>query len=207
MKLLIAEDDAFFRRLLQQVLAQTYELVVAEDGIRAWEVLQHPGGPQLAILDWVMPGLSGPQVCRKVRETSSLARRCYLVILTARNSPADILSGLRAGADDYVTKPFDPEELRSRVRLGARLIELQDTVAAQASALEEARGRERELQALLPVCPRCRHVRADGAFWSDLEHYLDEHGRDQPAPTHCPICAGLLNTGAPRELPFPRVIQ
>ena len=154
-----------------------------------------------------MPGLSGPQVCRKVREVGALTGRCYLVILTARNSSADILSGLRAGADDYVTKPFDPEELRSRVRIGARLIELQDTLAVQANALKEARERERELQDLVPVCPRCHHVRADGAFWRDLEHYLDSHGGDEDAPTHCPICANLLRAGAPRQLPFPGVIQ
>lgn len=117
MKVLVAEDDVFFRRLLEGILAPNYEIVLAPDGTEAWSALQRADAPRLAVLDWVMPGMSGPQVCRKVRQSPALSSM-YLMILTAKNSSPDVVSGLRAGADDYVTKPFEPEELRARVKVG-----------------------------------------------------------------------------------------
>ncbi len=132
MKLLIADDDAFFRELLQRLLAPNHEFVVAADGLEAWALLQGPDAPRLAILDWVMPGLSGPQVCRKARTSGTPVSSAYLIILTAKNSEADIVSGLRAGADDYITKPPIPAELRARVKVGERILALQDAVEAQA---------------------------------------------------------------------------
>jgi DNA-binding response OmpR family regulator len=144
-KVLIAEDDPFFRRLLQQVLASECEVCMAEDGTVAWAMLQQIDEPILAILDWVMPGMAGPQVCREARANPATAGT-YLILLTARNSSADILAGLRAGADDYVTKPFDPEELRARVRLGRRIVELRQALSAREIALADALARERLLQ-------------------------------------------------------------
>ena len=91
MKLLIAEDDAFFRNIVKQVLSPEHELIFAKDGDEAWAVLQQPDAPRLAILDWVMPGLSGPQICRNVRACARLAST-YLILFTARNSTADIVS-------------------------------------------------------------------------------------------------------------------
>lgn len=145
MKLLIAEDDAFFRKILQQLLCSEFEIITAEDGAEAWSLLRQNEWPLLAILDWVMPGMSGPQICREARACAETAGT-YIILLTARNSAADIVSGLHAGADDYVTKPLEAEELRARVRLGRRIVELQMTVAAQAATLQEARAREKELR-------------------------------------------------------------
>jgi DNA-binding response OmpR family regulator len=144
-KVLIAEDDPFFRRLLQQVLASECEVVTAEDGTLAWAMLQKIDMPILAVLDWVMPGMAGPQLCREARANPATAG-AYLILLTAKNSSADILAGLRAGADDYVTKPFEPEELRARVRLGRRIVELRQALSTQEIALADALGRERMLQ-------------------------------------------------------------
>jgi DNA-binding response OmpR family regulator len=104
-------------------------LVIAQDGNEAWRELQRPGAPRLAILDWVMPGLSGPQICRKIRASSTLSST-YLILLTARNNEGDIVSGLRAGADDYITKPPVPAELHARIRMGERVLSLQDAVKA-----------------------------------------------------------------------------
>jgi DNA-binding response OmpR family regulator len=132
MKLLIAEDDSFFRNMLQQVLAPEYELVFAHDGDQAWAALQDADAPRMAILDWVMPGLSGPQICRKVRSYEALSSM-YLILFTARNSEADVVSGLRAGADDYITKPFDAGELRARIRMGERALDWRDAVEAQST--------------------------------------------------------------------------
>lgn len=129
MKLLIAEDDGFFVNVLQQVLGTDHQLFVARDGNEAWAALQQRNAPRMAILDWVMPGLSGPEICRRVRASATLSSM-YLIIFTAKNNTADIVSGLRAGADDYLTKPPVAEELRARVALGERLLTLQNAVTS-----------------------------------------------------------------------------
>jgi DNA-binding response OmpR family regulator len=155
MKLLIAEDDPLFRRLLQQILAPDYEVIATQDGNQAWAALQQPDAPQLAILDWVMPGMSGPQVCRKVRQCSSLDSM-YLIILTAKNTLADVVSGLRAGADDYVTKPFSPEEIRARVKIGERILDLKASLADRAEEANDSREQETRLKQILLSLSRRR---------------------------------------------------
>jgi DNA-binding response OmpR family regulator len=153
LKILIAEDDFFFRRLLHQLLASESELVMVADGTAAWQSIQEAEGPVMAILDWVMPGMVGPEICRAARANVKTSGS-YLILLTARDSPADILAGLRSGADDYVTKPFRPEELRSRVRLGQRILRMEQLLTAQTSALESSRAREVSLQNRLAAMER-----------------------------------------------------
>jgi DNA-binding response OmpR family regulator len=131
-RVLIAEDDALFRRALQQLLSVEFEITAVEDGDAAWEILQREDHPPLVLLDWIMPGLSGPQVCRNLRAKQATSG-VYAILLTAKNSAADILAGLRAGADDYITKPFEAEELRVRVRLGRRILEMQAALAAKSA--------------------------------------------------------------------------
>jgi DNA-binding response OmpR family regulator len=122
-KVLIAEDEPLFRKILSQLLCPEFELTVTEDGTTALARLQEEDGPVLAILDWVMPGLTGIDVCRELRARRQTAGM-YLILLTARNSAADIVAGLRAGANDYLTKPVQAEELRARVQLGCRIMVL-----------------------------------------------------------------------------------
>jgi DNA-binding response OmpR family regulator len=129
-KLLIAEDDTFFQKLLQELLSPYYELIIVSNGDEAWKELQRPNAPRMAILDWVMPGLSGPQICRKVRATESMAST-YLILFTAKNNETDIVSGLRSGADDYITKPPLPAELIARIKVGERIVSLQDALQRQ----------------------------------------------------------------------------
>lgn len=155
MKLLIAEDDPFFQKILQQLLSAEFEIITAEDGDTALELLQRSGWPLLAIVDWVMPGMSGPQICREARARAETADT-YIILVTARNSAADIIAGLHAGADDYVTKPFEAEELRARVRLGRRIVELQMTVSAQAATLREAWLREKKMREKIEPIPQAR---------------------------------------------------
>jgi DNA-binding response OmpR family regulator len=152
MKALIAEDEPVFRKLLQQLLSPEFELTVTEDGITALAGLQEEDGPALAILDWVMPGKTGLEVCRELRAHRRTAG-IYVILLTARNSAADIVSGLRAGADDYVTKPVQAEELRARVQLGCRIIELRAALKTEVEALAVALAREKLLLSRLRLVP------------------------------------------------------
>lgn len=170
MKLLIAEDDAYFRNLLEHALAPDYELVVAQDGNEAWAALQQPDAPRLAILDWVMPGFSGPEICRKVRACAR-SSSMYLIIFTAKNSMADIVSGLRAGADDYITKPPVIEELKARVALGIRILKLQVAVAAESALARQAAEREHLLREAIADCPLCRRPRGQKNS-QGVERYL-----------------------------------
>ncbi len=183
MRILVAEDDLLFRRLLQQVLAPEHEVLLAEDGGQAWEMLQQPDHPPLALLDWVMPVMTGPQICRKVRQDPQLSSM-YLMILTAKNSVPDVSSGLRAGADDYVTKPFIPEELRARVRLGERLVRAELT----AQLLAEAEARELRLLRLLPICPGCHRLRSGPAYWREVNAYVRECGPSTMKDEECSTC-------------------
>jgi CheY-like chemotaxis protein len=132
MQVLIAEDDPVSRRVLGIALVRWgYEVVATRDGAEAWEALQREDAPRLAILDWMMPGLDGVEVCRRVRESSDLGL-FHVILLTARDQREDLVAGLEAGADDYVVKPFDHAELRARVRVGERVLGLQERLAEQA---------------------------------------------------------------------------
>jgi DNA-binding response OmpR family regulator len=125
MKVLIADDDLATRELLGLALrGWGYEPVAAADGAEAWSLLQRPGAPQLCLLDRQMPGLDGIALCQRIRERDP-ERRCYVLLVTVRDGRSDIADGFAAGADDYVTKPFDRDELEVRVRLGRRVVELQ----------------------------------------------------------------------------------
>jgi two-component system cell cycle response regulator len=127
-KVLIAEDDAVNRRLLESLISRWgYEAVTALDGSRGWEILQRKDAPRLAILDWMMPGMDGVDICRAVRGRRA-AGYTYMLLLTSRDGRQDVLEGLEAGADDYLTKPFHPDELRARLRAGKRILDLEDSL-------------------------------------------------------------------------------
>ena len=188
MNILIAEDDVVSRRLLEATLARWgYHVVVTCDGMEAWNVLQGENTPLLAILDWMMPGLDGLEVCRKVR---SLQRSIppYLLILTAKGRQEDIITGLQAGANDYVTKPFNREELRARVQVGRRVVELQQSLADRVRALEDALAKVKLLQGLLPICSYCKKIRNDQNYWQQVETYIAEHSEAQFSHSICPEC-------------------
>lgn len=139
MKILIAEDNAFYRRMLQATLTQWgYEVLAVENGLAALDVLQAPDAPKLAILDWMMPGLDGPEVCARVRAIPR-AEPAYLIILTSKEREENVVTALDVGADDFVTKPFDHAELRARIQVGLRIVGLQTSqsvVFAFARAVE-----------------------------------------------------------------------
>jgi len=137
MKILVAEDDLVTRRMLEAYLSKWgYEVVKASDGQEAWQILQQEQSPRLAILDWMMPGMDGTSICREVRQLN-LQPYVYIILLTARGYKEDIIEGLEAGADEYLTKPFDPYELKARLHSGARIVELQDRLIQAQEALRQ----------------------------------------------------------------------
>ena len=130
MRVLIAEDDAIFRRILESTLGKWgYEVVAAVDGGEAWSILQSPASPKLVVLDWMMPGLDGVEICRRVRQEQTKPYT-YILLLTAKGKREDLITALEAGADDFVVKPFNPLELKGRLRAGARILDLQDELLA-----------------------------------------------------------------------------
>jgi two-component system, cell cycle response regulator len=180
-RMLIAEDDPVSRRMLEAVLTKWgYDVVIAGDGIEALRILEKGDAPSLAVLDWTMPGLEGPEVCQRVREQTNRPYT-YILLLTARSQKGDLLRGLESGADDYLTKPFDALELRARLHVGQRILDLQDSLIA---AREELRFRATH-DALTGVANRAvvldainrelsRQVREGGSFGLillDVDHF------------------------------------
>lgn len=188
MRVLIAEDDAVSRRVLETMLVKWgFEVVVAHDGKQAWEALQQLDAPQLAVLDWMMPEMDGIEVCRYVRGLER-SRRMYIILLTAKGRKEDIVAGLQAGADDYLTKPFDKEELRARLNAGVRILQLQAELADRVRDLETALASVKLLQGMLPICCYCKKIRDDGNYWQQVEQYVAEHSQAQFSHGICPDC-------------------
>ena len=188
MRILIAEDDEVSRRVLHLTLTATdHEVVVTKNGTEALSVLENEGAPRLAILDWMMPEIDGIEICRRVRRRLS-ATPIYIILLTAKNSKADIIEGLEAGANDYITKPFDRFELRARVQVGETVVNLQRNLAVRVEELEIALGKVKQLQTILPICTYCKHIRDDRNYWQQVDSYISEHTDTQFSHGICPDC-------------------
>jgi diguanylate cyclase (GGDEF)-like protein len=140
MRILIADDSIVSRHLLDATLRKWgYEVVVVCDGQEAWNALQGENPPNIAILDWVMPGMTGPEVCKHVRDNShdSEGNYIYMLLLSSKSQKEDLIEGLESGADDYLTKPFDQHELKVRLRAGKRIIDLQRELLSAREELRE----------------------------------------------------------------------
>lgn len=165
MKILIAEDDPISRRVLEATLASWgHEVIVTLDGAAALDILRREDAPSLAILDWMMPEMDGAEVCRRVREVESTTP-AYIILLTAKSSKEDVVKGLEAGANDYVTKPFDYGELRARLQMGETVIGLHQKLAERVRELEDALTQVNQLQGILPICSYCKMIRDDQNYW------------------------------------------
>lgn len=133
MQILVADDDPVYRELLQRLLEDSlFDVVLAADGLEAYAILQRPDAPSLAILDWKMPGLDGFEVCRKVREVQKTSGP-YFLLMTSNNRREELLQILVAGADDYLLKPFEPLDLKIRLRTGLRILNLERQIGAGAT--------------------------------------------------------------------------
>ncbi len=193
MRVLIADDDRIAATLLAQTLRQwEFDVTVAIDGAAALRHLQDAvATPTLAILDWMMPQLEGADVCRRVRREMPLANM-YLMLLTSLESKDRIVAGLEAGADDYLIKPFDPDELRARINVGVRVLTLQDRLAERVKELQAALANVKQLHGLLPICSYCKRIRGDDQYWTAVESYIAERSNAQFSHGICPPCASAL---------------
>ena len=138
MKILVADDDRTVRIALKSLLSKWgYEVLTAEDGNQAWEILQEPDAPRLAILDWIMPGIEGPALCKKIRQ-SSLASYTYLILLTAKSRKTELMEGLESGADDFISKPFNAGELKARIQAAERILSLEKELKVKNQELSQS---------------------------------------------------------------------
>lgn len=189
MKILIADDESVSRRMLQGLLVKWgYDVVSAEDGTGAWEILKPSNTPRMALLDWMMPGQNGVDVCRAIRKLRP-EPYTYILLLTAKDAKESVVEGLESGADDYLTKPFNPQELKARIRVGLRLLDLEDNLVQAREAmrykatddiLTGAWNRGSILEALDREVSRSRRERISlGVLIADLDHFKavnDTHG-------------------------------
>ena len=188
MKILVAEDDAISQVMLRAMVTKAgYEPIITGDGLGAYEILLKPDAPKLAILDWMMPGLDGVEVCRKVRELKS-NEPAYIILLTSRDNRKDIVHGLKSGANDYIVKPYDVEELQVRIGVGRKVVELQALLAGRIKQLQDALAQIKTLQGILPICMYCKKIRDDKQYWQQVESYVSTHTEAQFSHGICPDC-------------------
>lgn len=188
MKMLIAEDDQISRSVLERTLKKWgHDVIVTCDGLAAWQALRCDDAPKMAILDWMMPGMDGPTICQKTRDLDR-QEPTYIILLTAKQQKEDVVIGLESGADDYVVKPFDHQELRSRIRVGERMIALQQKLADRVRKLEVALADVTLLSGLLPICSYCKKVRDDKNYWQEVETYVAAHSDVHFSHGICPSC-------------------
>jgi sigma-B regulation protein RsbU (phosphoserine phosphatase) len=173
LKVLVADDDAASRAVLRGTLRKLGHVCVeAASGGEAWEMYRREA-PALVLADWMMPGVDGLELCRMIR-AERRPRYPYVILVTALGGKGSYLRGMAAGADDFVSKPFDVDEMTARLRVGERIISLQDEI--------------RQLHGLLPICSYCRRIRDAANEWSDLETYVARQTEATFSHSICPSC-------------------
>jgi phosphoserine phosphatase RsbU/P len=189
-RILIADDDRTSTMMLGRTLEKWgFEVIVAHDGAAAWTFVIGAEPPALVIADWMMPVVDGIELCRRIRATA-LPSPIYVILLTARTSRQDLVAGLEAGADDYLTKPFDPDELRARIHVGQRTLDLIANI--------------KRLTGLLPICSYCKRIRSDHDYWEQVESYISDHTDAMFSHGICPPCLAKVMSeldSHPIELP------
>ena len=179
MNILIVDDDATLRFLLQGTLKRMGHLVVsANDGAEALKIFDQCH-PPLIISDLLMPGMDGMELCRKIRKANH-SQYTYIILLTAVEGKSGYLAGMEAGADDFITKPFDKEMLAARVNVAQRILSLQSEV--------------KQLAGLLPICCICKKVRDDKNYWHQVESFVARNTEATFTHSYCPDCLGKLMT-------------
>ena len=192
MRILIAEDDKTSCNILKALLTkQGYEVLETVDGAQALQEMQKPDAPSLAILDWLMPQMDGPEVVRRIRTVQS-DQPPYIIILTVKSEKIDIVAGLDAGADDYLAKPYDPGELYARVNVGRRILAMQAAMAEKVHQLQNTLEHIKTLRGIIPICASCKKIRDDKGYWNQVEVYIRDHSDAEFSHGICPECVQKL---------------
>jgi PleD family two-component response regulator len=187
MKILIAEDEKTSRTILEKTLIKAgHQVIAVEDGIKALDSIQKEV-PDMLITDWMMPDLDGLELCHRVRDLNLLSY-VYIILWTALTQKENIIRGLDAGADDYITKPFDRTELLARVRAGERIIQLEKSLRQKNKELSETLAQVKQLKGLLPICMFCKKIRNDENYWQKVEDYIGQHSEVDFSHGICPEC-------------------
>ncbi len=192
MRILIAEDDATSRTILMAVLGKSgYEFESTADGLEALEAFKQSDPPDLAIVDLIMPKIDGLELVREIRALRA-PRPPYVIILSTKSETADVVAGLDAGADDYLAKPFDATELRARIEVGRRMLEMRAVLADKVQELAAALEQVKTLRGIVPICANCKNVRDDQGYWNRVETYMRDHTGAEFSHAVCPDCMDKL---------------
>ncbi len=188
-RILIADDDERPRQLLAHYLKSWgFHVVACQDGMEAVRLLESDNGPALALIDWKMPGLEGVEICRRIRGRTGRHPYTYIILVTGES---DAAAGLEAGADDFVVKPYNVDELRARLTVGQRVVGLERRLAEHIEMLRDALEQIGQLpEAGMPVriCPVCKQTRGDKEDWQPIEMFLQEHAGTHSVHETCPDC-------------------
>ncbi len=188
MKILIAEDGYLYRNVLKSLLQDWghENIYIAEDGEVAWDIIQKED-IDLAIIDWIMPKLEGIDLIKKIRLIRN-KHYIYTIILTSKETIEDLVEGLKSGADDYITKPFNNAELKARLNVGIRQVELRCELTDKIDELERALKENGVLRGLLPICSSCKKIRDDDGYWGEVDNYLTNVQGAKLTHSICPDC-------------------
>jgi len=188
MTVLVADDHDVNRKLLHAIFSKAgYEVVQATNGTEALSILKDATSPMVGLIDWEMPEMEGVEVCRQARALNPNTP-LFLIVVTVRDSKQDVVVGLEAGANDYVTKPFDQTELLARVKIGTQMVELQQSLTQHVNELKEALANVKQLSGLLPICSYCKKIRDDQNYWERVEGYVTKHSEAKFSHSICPQC-------------------
>lgn len=188
MRVLIVDDDGSIRSgLSRQIKGDGFEVMTCANAQEAIATLSTPSPPPIVILDWILPDLAGPEICRIIRSRTPGAMP-YVIMLTIKTDPQDLAEGLDAGADDYVKKPFSMMELRARIRVAKRVVLLRRELREQVARAEAALDEVRQLRELLPICSYCRKIRDEDGNWQTFEDYVMKHTNTRFTHGVCPEC-------------------
>ena len=188
MKILYVADDPAARAMMARVLANAgHEVLLASNGDEAAEIWEQER-PSMVVTDWVMPGTDGEALCQHIRAKTHGERYTYVIMLTVKEQQEDVVAGLAAGADDYIKKPFDRYELVQRVKAGERVIRLEAALARKIAEMEEALGRVRTLEGILPTCCYCSKILDEDDEWHTLEEHIRTTTLAEFSHGYCPEC-------------------
>lgn len=206
-RVLVAEDDERTRNALVFLLQRhDFAVTVAGDGQAAFAELLAPDPPQIALLDWEMPLLDGLHVARAVRSLPQ-GRYTYIVMVTARDNPKDVLAAFAAGVDDFLSKPVDSAQLLARLRCGERILRLEQRYEERVAELQKALDDVHQLQRLLPICMYCKKVRDDDDYWQEIEDFIHAQTGSDFSHGICPHCLETVIKGRLSSDPVARAAE